>query len=206
MIEANKYQEPVKPASPEETRERIMSAAREVMARKGKRGATTREIADVAGVNEATLFRHFGNKDALIVATAQRFCGVVELKGVISELNGPVEKDLFVIGDTVLSRMEALSDLMRWSLVEEEYEKSVFAQAAWRPQMALHGVLVAYMEEQVAKGVLRGNPSELGLLFLGMLFAHVMSRKKFPDVALLADREASLRFYIDVFLNGVRSK
>jgi AcrR family transcriptional regulator len=206
MIEADKYQEPVKPAAPEETRERIMTAAREVMARKGKRGATTREIADVAGVNEATLFRHFGNKDALIVATAQRFCGVLELKGVISELTGPVEEDLFVIGDTVLTRMESLSDLMRWSLVEEEYEKSVFAQAAWRPQMAIHGVLVTYMEEQVAKGVLGGNPSELGLLFLGMLFAHVMSRKKFPDAALLADREASLRFYIDVFLNGVRSK
>ena len=206
MIEAQKSQEPVKPASPEETRERIMAAAREVMARKGKRGATTREIADVAGVNEATLFRHFGNKEALIVATAQRYCGILELKGTISELSGPLEQDLFVIGDSVLSRMESMSDLIRWSLVEEEYERSVFAQAAWRPQMAIHDLLVEYMEEQVAGGVLRGNPSELALLFLGMLFAHVMSRKKFPDAALFADRGASLRFYIDVFLNGVRSK
>ena len=37
-------------AAPEETRDRIIAAARDIIARKGKRGATTREIADVAGL------------------------------------------------------------------------------------------------------------------------------------------------------------
>ena len=74
-------------ASPEETRERILVAAREVIGRKGKRGATTREIADVAGVNEATLFRHFGTKEALLVACAQHFCGYLELADVAAQLD-----------------------------------------------------------------------------------------------------------------------
>ena len=51
----------IRPAA-QETRERIFSAAREIFALKGPHGTTTREIADRAGVNEATLFRHFGNK------------------------------------------------------------------------------------------------------------------------------------------------
>ncbi|MBV9056550.1 MAG: helix-turn-helix transcriptional regulator, partial [Candidatus Eremiobacteraeota bacterium] len=86
----------VRSASPEETRERILAAAREVIGRKGKRGATTREIAEVAGVNEATLFRHFGTKEALLVACAQHFCGYVQLADVAAQLTGDLGEDLFV--------------------------------------------------------------------------------------------------------------
>ena len=39
------------------TRERILRAAREVFETDGTRGTTTREVADRAGVNEATIFR-----------------------------------------------------------------------------------------------------------------------------------------------------
>jgi AcrR family transcriptional regulator len=43
-----------------------MRAARSLVARKGYRGATTREIAEAAGVNEVTLFRNFGTKERLL--------------------------------------------------------------------------------------------------------------------------------------------
>ena len=45
---------------------KLLDAAARVYAETGYRGATTRRIAQVAGVNEVTLFRHFGSKDALI--------------------------------------------------------------------------------------------------------------------------------------------
>jgi AcrR family transcriptional regulator len=48
------------------TGERILEAAIRVFGRDGVSGATTREIARSARVNEVTLFRHFKNKDELL--------------------------------------------------------------------------------------------------------------------------------------------
>jgi AcrR family transcriptional regulator len=205
MIEARKTPEPVK--SPEETRERILAAAREVIARKGKRGSTTREIADVAGVNEATLFRHFGTKEALIVAVAQHFCGFGALRDVASQLHGDLADDLLVIGRTMLARMESQMDMIRWSLVEMDYEADIFASTAWRPQLAILEVLVDFLTPHVESGELRGDPKKLAMMFMGLVFMHVLGRSKFPDSELHhGSDDAALRYYIDVLLNGVRGK
>lgn len=51
-----------------DNRARIIDAAARVYAAHGYRGATTRLIAEEAGVNEVTLFRHFGSKSALLDA------------------------------------------------------------------------------------------------------------------------------------------
>ncbi len=48
------------------TDQRILEAAIRVFARDGVSGATTREIARRAKVNEVTLFRHFKNKNELL--------------------------------------------------------------------------------------------------------------------------------------------
>jgi len=51
------------------TRRRILEAAERVFSRDGFQGATTREIAREAGVNEVTLFRHFRSRDDLLRET-----------------------------------------------------------------------------------------------------------------------------------------
>jgi len=208
MIDATRRPaETGKPASPEETRERILTAAREVIAHKGKRGATTREIADVAGVNEATIFRHFGTKEALIVAVAQHFCGSLALRDTASQLRGDIIEDLSQIGLTMLDRMESQMDMIRWSLVEQEYEASIFATTAWRPQLAILEIVSEFMQRRIAQGELHGDPRKLALTFMGLIFMHVLARKKFPNAELYeGGNEAAVRFYVDIFLNGVRNK
>ena len=61
-------------AEPAETtaqasRRRLLDAARDCFGRSGYRGTTTKEIAEVAGVAEKTLFRHFPTKAALFEAS-----------------------------------------------------------------------------------------------------------------------------------------
>ena len=207
MIEARRPPDAAKSASPEETRERILAAAREVIARKGKRGSTTREIADVAGVNEATIFRHFGTKEALIVAVAQHFCGFVALRGVATQLDGDLAGDLLTIARTMYERMESQMDMIRWSLVEQDYEADIFAATAWRPQLAILEVVEEFMQRRIAAGELHGDPQKLALTFMGFVFMHALGRTKFPHSALHdGGPDEALHFYIDVVLNGVRNR
>jgi AcrR family transcriptional regulator len=64
--------------SPDSTRERILAAAELVFSRDGFQGATTREIARQAGVNEVTVFRHFHTREELLRATLEQGCAAFE--------------------------------------------------------------------------------------------------------------------------------
>ena len=65
-----------------QTRERLLGAARVAFARRGYHATTTAEIAAAAGCSEPTLFKHFGSKQALLVAavhaTALRLVATLE--------------------------------------------------------------------------------------------------------------------------------
>ena len=67
---------------------RILAAARELFERNGTRGTTTREVAERAGVNEATLFRHFGSKAALLDAMREDACGLEQFRASVTALPG----------------------------------------------------------------------------------------------------------------------
>lgn len=49
----------------------ILDIAREVFAREGFRNTDVQVIADLAGVGKGTVYRHFGNKEQLFLATAK---------------------------------------------------------------------------------------------------------------------------------------
>ncbi|NWF61645.1 MAG: TetR family transcriptional regulator [Fischerella sp.] len=50
------------------TRQRLINAARSLFAAQGVTETTTKQVAELAKVNEVTLFRHFGNKHGLLLA------------------------------------------------------------------------------------------------------------------------------------------
>ena len=193
-------------AGTDTTRERILHAAREVVARKGKRAATTREIAEVAGVNEATLFRHFGTKEKLLYELVEYCCPSISIDEFTIALRGPIDSDLMTMGRFLMERLWNMRDMVRWSMVEDDYEANVYGSATWRPQNAVREALVAFMASRVERGELAGNPEDLAAVFGSMIFAHVMGRQKYPDVRFYADQEYGLGTYIHIFLNGARNK
>ena len=189
--------------SPEETRQRILAATRTLMARKGRRGMTTREIAELAGVNEATLFRHFGHKEALIEQCVLHYCGAVELREALSGLGGELERDLCRLGTVLAERMESVRDLIIMSLAEEE--DASIGDAAWRTPSAIRAIVADYMAKRVAEGELQGNPGRLARFFMGIIFAYVIGRKKFPEEDGVTTQQL-VTFLVGIFLNGARCR
>ena len=105
----------------EETRSRILNAAVSEFAEKGYAGATTRGIAARAGVNEVTLFRHFGTKGELLkaVMASAPLGGALtsELFAALKEL--PAREGLLQLGHQWLEILEQLMIWLRLHLVEQ---------------------------------------------------------------------------------------
>ena len=196
---------PQKPA-PDQTRARILAAAREIFAHKGTRGTTTREVADRAGVNEATLFRHFGTKQTLLHDMLELYCGSAHLESLFGGLYGSLEDQLCSLGHGAIDRMKLREDLIRVSLAEQVTDPDA-AAVTWRgPQNALH-LLTDFMRRRVEAGELRGEPTAMARVFMSLFFAYVFARKVWDDGRgdTPETRDAAVRASVAIFLNGVRT-
>lgn len=189
--------------SSEETRNRIFAATRQLLAKKGRRGTTTREIAEIAGVNEATIFRHFGNKDALIEACVLHYSPTNVLEELMPALSGDVAEDLRKIARLMIQEMEKLRDLILVTFSEEE-QWLACGDAAWRGPAEIHEILKQFMARRVESGELEGDPALLARFFMGTLFSYIVGRHRLPYPKGNVDE--IIDFNINVFLNGVRKK
>lgn len=112
------------PARPD-TKDRILRAFLHLAAERGIENTATRRVAEVAGVNEVTIFRVFGDKEGLLRAAMERFDAV----DLIASRRG--------LGDMVsrASTEESLVDLLRFMRdnLRERPELILFSLAeAWR--------------------------------------------------------------------------
>ena len=186
-------------AGVEETRSKILAAARELFERNGTRGTTTREVAELAGVNEATLFRHFGSKRALLDAMREQACGVEEFRSVLSGLAGTdFTADLRTIAYHIVDHMMGKRSMMCVSLAEDAARTDDTPE--WRGPSQIHSDLASYFTAKAQAGLVRGEPAFVARCFMGILFSYVVGRKLWDSAV---SDHATLDGIVDVFLNGV---
>ena len=94
--------------SQNDTATSILHAARDLFAEKGFGNISTRLIARRAGVNEVTLFRHFGTKTALYEAVFDYF-------GSTSGVYASFEKESVSVWLSPGARSSVLSKAMRFA-------------------------------------------------------------------------------------------
>jgi len=189
----------------EDTRLRILAATRELYATKGSRGTTTREVADRAGVNEATLFRHFGTKLLLIAAMLDHYGGVTNFPDILQRTRElpTIEAQLYSLGIASVDAMRRKEDLIRMSMAEEISNPEGHL-CAWRAPHEARRRLCQFFGEKVEGGELQGEPENLTRIFMSLFFSLVLARGIWGDEAL--SPEPAVTTMVQIFLNGARAK
>lgn len=96
------------------TKDQLLKATLKLISEKGYLGATTREIAQEAGVTELTLFRHFGSKERLFEELLKSYTFLPHLKELLPELEGlTCEQALTLIGTRFLLTLKERKEMIK---------------------------------------------------------------------------------------------
>ncbi|HDD62132.1 MAG TPA: TetR/AcrR family transcriptional regulator [Chloroflexi bacterium] len=188
---------------PLDTRGRIMQAASDLFANKGYAGTTTRAIAETAGVNEVTLFRHFGSKENLAREIMNQFGGMAVAENMENLLSGNYREDLLMVGRMMLTVMTDRNDAMRMAICEAGHFPEFRDVVAENPRQ-LRQMLAHYFQSLMEnKKILPGHPELLAQAFLGMFFSYTVLQGFLldslkPDVS----HDEIITQFVDLFVRG----
>lgn len=183
-------------------REQILQAVLKTYAESGTRGATTRRIAQEAGVNEVTLFRHFGSKEALI----REALGRMAEHAIGQQLPDPPEDpqaELTAFCRHHYKGLVAARALIRKTMGEfEEHPDicSLACDAHVRTADDLH----AYLLRLRAAGWVTGdwNVRAATSMLLGTLFSDALGRDCMPHQYSYSETDG-VRHYVALFLQSI---
>jgi AcrR family transcriptional regulator len=187
------------------TRRRLLDAAFRVCSERGIHGATTREIADAARVNEVTLFRHFGTKEKLIAALFER-----SVAAQIESLTDP-EPDANNLADDIRRYAERFNQML---FEHEALIRTLIGEARRQPEAARQVIsdsvkpmrqrLIQYLQAAQKLGTVR---RDLDLApgvdaFTGMLLSGMLRRTGLAK-CLDYPQPAYVTTVVDLFLRGI---
>jgi AcrR family transcriptional regulator len=167
-------------------REKLLDATAQVFAKLGYLGCTTRRVAQEAGVNEVTLFRHFGSKDTLIreaLAHVER----TTVAGLPTDPKDPAG-ELLAWAHQVYANLSAQRVLIR-RVVGETVERPEIAPVVCEGAQGEHHCLRHYLEEVRRRGLAGAefNAEGVSSMLLGALFADAMMRDLMPPTLSVDD-------------------
>ncbi len=191
-----------------ETKKALLESALQLISEKGYLGATTREIAEKAGVSEITLFRHFGSKERLFEQLLKQYTFLPRLKELIPRLKGlSLEEALFEVGVTFFDTLKERQGLVKIMLSEINLYPEKIRQIYTRFIEELVDTLGEFFHELQIEGLIRKfDTKRAARLFLGMVFSFFQSEVILKRKSVNPEEvKKTIREYVDIFLNGVKS-
>ncbi len=192
------------------TKTRLIEAALDLFAEKGVTETTTKAVADRAGVNEVTLFRHFRNKHGLLLAVMEDSAVFARLGKTLLERSSSqasVALALQEYAEVSLQTLEGVPKLVR----------SVVGEAGQYPvenRLAL-GQGLTEANNDVAKHLARAieneglqsrfPPETLASLLNGLVLGYFTIKSTSAGDALWEGREDFLASLVELFLHGAIS-
>ncbi len=183
----------------------IIAAAAALFASKGFKGTTTREIARVAGISEALLFKHFPTKRALYGAILAEKASLSELLAAVDDA-ARKRDDERVFTMIASHRIRKASDptmlrLLLFSALEGHELSDMFFRNQHR---VFYDYLAGYIDRRMKDGAFRQvDPLLAARAFVGLVVHHRLLHEIFK-VPIKLQPEDSVASYVTLFLNGIR--
>jgi AcrR family transcriptional regulator len=184
-------------------RNQLIEAAARLYAEAGYRGATTRRIAGEAGVNEITLFRHFGSKDALIREAISHAESSLVPDVLLPETPRDPFREVRDWARAHLAELRSRRSLIRTCMGEIEEHPGIFP-AENSPPAAAAKTLCRYLRRLRGNGLAKApfDETAASTMLIGVLFADAMGRDIMPDM-YRNDPEHALDQYVKLFLRAI---
>lgn len=189
------------------TEVRIVEAAVQLFSRRGYKGTSTREIAHLAGVNEATLFRYFARKADLFSTAMESRLNRLKLgrdlqHGMASDLDPEVVVPMLV--QFVVENMAQYPELMRLLYVAGFEVPG--ADRMFREHLGpIFDAVDAYFRRCAARGVISDLEPTFTILGLaGAVSAHRNLHHLFTGRDLPKDGQGASPTYVQFWLNALR--
>lgn len=190
----------------DETQLKIMDATMTLIIEKGYSGATTREIAQLAGVNESTIFRRFGEKKEIVVAAMELPKWNPGLTEEDFTYHGDLEEDLISFSKIYMNKVTPQMVKVSIGLRSAELQGAALPGVMKVP-MVFKKILLNYFTEMIVRGKMRNCDVEsLALQFITMNFGFVFLDASFGSKLMGVSREEYIANSIRNLVTGICDK
>lgn len=190
----------------DETQNRIISAAMNLIMERGYSGTTTKDIALAAGVNECTIFRKFKGKKEIVLSAME----LPEWNPDLSESQfisrGDLEKDLCFFSEVYMKKVTPRMVKISMGLRTPELFPYTGEGILKVPQV-FKKVLVCYFREMGEKGkIIDTDYESMAMMFLSMNFGFVFLSGSFGKKLTDLEKETYIQNSVKTFVRGIEKK
>ncbi|MEE9523533.1 MAG: TetR/AcrR family transcriptional regulator [Thermodesulfovibrionales bacterium] len=192
-----------------DTETRLLEATLRLISEKGYLGATTREIAQDAGVSELTLFRHFGSKDNLFEEMLNKYTFLPRLKELLPELKGmSYDEALIIIGTRFLETLKERKSLIKIMYAEINLYPGKIREVYFSFVNEIIQTLAGYFRELQKKKELRDfDPVLAARAFMGMILSYFKAEEIVKGKVISKKAvKTTVETFVDIFVNGTVHK
>ncbi len=190
------------------TDEKILKVAIDLIAKKGFKGATTKQIAEAAGVSEMTVFRHFENKQKILEAAVDRYYYSFQMKELFEKkLVWDLEKDLLMITNTYHKLMKKNKNVIKIAIQEGNQVKGLLEQVNKHPRQ-LKEQLIKYFQEMYKRGkIIETDFEQTAMNLLYTSYGLFISRSFVSGETITSLSEAEvIKGSVQIYINHLKPK
>ncbi|KGK91643.1 transcriptional regulator [Desulfosporosinus sp. HMP52] len=182
----------------------IIEAARQLFMENGFKGTTTKMIAKTAGVNEATLFRHFKSKEGIFLEISKEITNYSHsrLKSIVQSQLSP-EEMFFQFGMELYSRIVESKGVLIVAIIESK-KRSELSRNVTNTLKTVIEILEEKLRELYTQGILKESDFFIAaLMYVESLIGLFVVQSRLEGELIPVEIERLCRSAAKIFLEGL---